>query len=538
MKNATLQIYGSFCLRDRDGTDLTPRSNRAKALLAILILSPEARRSRTYLQGMLWKTEQASARMSLRTCLSDIRRNLRKSVSGTQFALQSNHKFVWLDPNLIELIEPRTDSEREALLKGVNVHNSAFHQWINDQKIRHASENHNTGLETSTGAHDDRRKIWLHTDEDIPFSLTVDQLQSQLLLNLSEQSPIKCVDHADGRVAEKNAGDAIIQILPYMAGDTRYLSLSLKSLGSRAILWRETVRPYQSENKPHDSTIHLRSIAHDATENILKALREGENSHNHHELADQLVGKALRRAFTFVPQNILEGKALLQHAQQYRPHAHQLAWLSTVIMFECIELPQTDLTPNLEEYRACSDEALTAAPRNAFVLSTLCKPKLLLEGDIDAARAMADEALRINPGLAQAHISSSICACHAGKLKEAINHALTGLRLGKQSPYRHWWYMFLSLAQIRSGLFEDAIVSAQKALLGAPTFKVPMRHLYALYLSTGQHQQAINVLTKLRKLEPDFSLDFVRNNPSFPASTLRTTPLIEQQDIALNLPAP
>jgi len=65
-----------------------------------------------------------------------------------------------------------------------------------------------------------------------------------------------------------------------------------------------------------------------------------------------------------------------------------------------------------------------------------------------------------------------------------------------------------------------------------------MRHLYALYLSTGQHQQAINVLTKLRKLEPDFSLDFVRNNPSFPASTLRTTPLIEQQDIALNLPAP
>src|SRR3954453_3274666 len=71
-----LRIYvvGAFRVLAQNGEDLTPRGRKARALLAILALTPTRRRSRPVLQDKLWSDrgpDQGAA--SLRQTLTEIR---------------------------------------------------------------------------------------------------------------------------------------------------------------------------------------------------------------------------------------------------------------------------------------------------------------------------------------------------------------------------------------------------------------------------------------------------------------------------------
>src|SRR5881227_1168805 len=68
-------VIGAFRVLALDGEDLTPRGRKARALLAMLGLTPAHRRSRPSLQDKLWSDrgpEQGAA--SLRQALTEIRR--------------------------------------------------------------------------------------------------------------------------------------------------------------------------------------------------------------------------------------------------------------------------------------------------------------------------------------------------------------------------------------------------------------------------------------------------------------------------------
>src|SRR5436190_23807600 len=70
-----ISVIGAFRVLARDGEDLTPRGRKARALLAMLALTPTRRRSRPALQDKLWSdrgAEQGAA--SLRQTLTEIRR--------------------------------------------------------------------------------------------------------------------------------------------------------------------------------------------------------------------------------------------------------------------------------------------------------------------------------------------------------------------------------------------------------------------------------------------------------------------------------
>src|SRR5258708_13877155 len=69
-----IALIGAFRVLAPDGEDLTPRGRKARALLAILALTPTRRRSRAALQDKLWSDrgpEQGAD--SLRQTLTEIR---------------------------------------------------------------------------------------------------------------------------------------------------------------------------------------------------------------------------------------------------------------------------------------------------------------------------------------------------------------------------------------------------------------------------------------------------------------------------------
>src|SRR5713101_9378615 len=69
-----IALIGAFRVLAPDGEDLTPRGRKARALLAILALTPTRRRSRPALQDKLWSDRgPAQGAASLRQTLTEIR---------------------------------------------------------------------------------------------------------------------------------------------------------------------------------------------------------------------------------------------------------------------------------------------------------------------------------------------------------------------------------------------------------------------------------------------------------------------------------
>ncbi len=140
-----VRMLGSFELRAGNGSVVTPRSGKAKALLACLALAAGKPWPRRKLMGLLWSdrgTEQARA--SLRTALAELHRAL-----GEPSPLIADKEAVALDPAAIAA--DAVDFERlagagglaeacalygGALFDGVTVSDPAFGKWLAAERQR------------------------------------------------------------------------------------------------------------------------------------------------------------------------------------------------------------------------------------------------------------------------------------------------------------------------------------------------------------------------------------------------------------------
>ena len=71
---AYLDLLGGFRLRTRDGAVASPRSVKARAMIAHLALAPGGVVDRGRLSGLLW-SESGDAKASLRQCVKEVRRS-------------------------------------------------------------------------------------------------------------------------------------------------------------------------------------------------------------------------------------------------------------------------------------------------------------------------------------------------------------------------------------------------------------------------------------------------------------------------------
>jgi len=136
-------LLGPFAVTDAQGIAITPRAQKTCAMLAMLILSPRATRTRVWLRDKLWSDrgeEQGAA--SLRQALLDARRAL--SQLGTEVIL-ADKKSISLDLSKIEIdtdgfLLPACESglsqeafERaleEDLLEGMDIRDPEFEDWL------------------------------------------------------------------------------------------------------------------------------------------------------------------------------------------------------------------------------------------------------------------------------------------------------------------------------------------------------------------------------------------------------------------------
>ena len=121
-----LTIFGRFSLVGADGTPIPLKSQKAKALLAYLALSPEYTRSREEIMALLWSDRgEAQARASLRQVLFGLKKTLNDEAPD---ALNVTDEAVSLDQDHIII-----ENSQGELLSGFHLNDDAFEEWLRDE---------------------------------------------------------------------------------------------------------------------------------------------------------------------------------------------------------------------------------------------------------------------------------------------------------------------------------------------------------------------------------------------------------------------
>lgn len=144
-----MALFGSFHVEGPRGENLTPRGQKARALLALVALAKRGQRSRLWLCSKLWSdraTEQAYA--SLRQCLTEIRRALgiycADAFITDQFNVSLNLGKISVDAvdlrlALVEKDGPeRAEIPEDEFLEGLNVGDEEFEEWLAIERSRWA----------------------------------------------------------------------------------------------------------------------------------------------------------------------------------------------------------------------------------------------------------------------------------------------------------------------------------------------------------------------------------------------------------------
>jgi hypothetical protein len=133
-----IRLMGQFQVQDATGQDFTPRSAKARAILALLCQTPGHSRPRRWLEARLWSdrgAEQASG--SLRQALTE----LRKTLGPLGVHLHSDRDTVMLCGFVTDLDQDPELARRALIhgrefLEGIDIVDAAFREWLNEERQR------------------------------------------------------------------------------------------------------------------------------------------------------------------------------------------------------------------------------------------------------------------------------------------------------------------------------------------------------------------------------------------------------------------
>jgi len=209
-------------------------------------------------------------------------------------------------------------------------------------------------------------------------------------------------------------------------------------------------------------------------------------------------------ASTYEREDLAKALQLLEQAIAREPR-YGLA-LAVAATYR-VDLENYDWADDREEAanrRAAIDlarEALSAAADDPGVLGRAAIVLGRFGEDIDAALALIDRALLLNPSFAYAWYWSGWLRLFAGQADLAIQHFETSMRLNPRSQ-RGFHLAGIGFAHFVNHRFEDALAALRVSLEEVPAFAPAYRALAACYAHMGRLDEARSILKRLASLTP------------------------------------
>ncbi len=150
--------------------------------------------------------------------------------------------------------------------------------------------------------------------------------------------------------------------------------------------------------------------------------------------------------------------------------------------------------------------ALTLDPNDSDALSLAGRALAYMGADFESAKEMVNRATSLNPNSALAWEQRGWTYEYAGDAEEAVRSFESAIRLSPLDPLLFMTFAGLSLALIRLGRFDEAVVAAKKALRKNQNFASAYRCLASALAHLGRDDEARDAAARILELDPKFRI--------------------------------
>ncbi len=525
-----INLFGACIIRSTGQSAYEISSAKHKAMFALLATAPFGRRTRSYLQDVLWGTSCFdSGRQSLRRALSDI-----KVLMGADFErlLTINNSEVSIDLAGVHFIGRPGGGE---FLEGLDIRDDEFNEWL--RGIRQSPEQLFSLYSAST---QQPPASILPTIAILPFRLVYgdaehavlgDWLAEEICRALSRSNLLAVISHLSSRElsASKIEMAQVREVLGVdycVAGSLRVVDgqaiLDADFIDSRSgrILWTrqfsDRIAEFIGGQSPPVTEV-VRSIGQTiASEAVSHVHGRAIASLADHELL--IAGVGLMHQLKL--SSFARSRELIEEAIRRAPRAPEAhAWLGEWYVMSVFNGWSTNRAQDTGKALDCTARALDIEPENSFCLTIdgAVNNNLLMRMDVATQRF--DAALERNPNEAMAWLLSSVLFAYRDHGADAVSRAEKAIRRSPLDPFGYFYDSLASTAYLAAEDYEKSLLLADRSLAKNDRHLSTLRVRISALHHLGRSGEARIAGAELMRRQPAFTVSEYRR--SHPAADFR-----------------
>jgi adenylate cyclase len=162
----------------------------------------------------------------------------------------------------------------------------------------------------------------------------------------------------------------------------------------------------------------------------------------------------------------------------------------------------TDPAREIAETKRLAERAAQLGQDDAQVLSWSGAALTFVVGEIDAGVALIERALRLNPNLMDAWLSSGLSRLVSGDWNLAVEHLAHAIRLSPFDPLSFLMQQGIATGHFYTGRYDEAAAWSAKSIGENSNYSRAWRVTAASNAFLGRQEQAQKAMVRLRQLEP------------------------------------
>lgn len=481
---------------------LTPRGMRARGALAVMGCSRGMRLTRARLQDLLFSTRDPdNANDSLRQVLREIRIAMGNGRAG----LVTGPGWVGLDAGMVALdmtARPGPDGRMPEFAEDLDIPDPEFEDWLRDARSHADATVHALPAPVEPG----HIPVLLTTEpvaSDTETSVTAAMIMGEAAGRVCDLMPL--VSLADGQGHHATA--IVLSAVASRIGETVHLLLKLNHRPSGRLFWSQKFVLERANLAQAMAACSAQTCV--GIMRVIEAVRT----------LDAALGVSFADVFSFSQDRLTradQALASLDGGVNVALTMALRAWVRTTLVFERL-VPDPDTA--ILEAREFAAKAREADPYSATALAV----GSMVEGYLNQGQVsffLAQQAVRVDERNPIARYAYSQALTDLGQHDKARTEAEAGLAETLSVLNPATWQLRIGVAMTRLGRFADAERHFDAVQQFAPENRPSLRFLAALRFRRHDEQGALSALTRLRRIEPGFSLDLMASE-HYPVATLR-----------------
>lgn len=510
----TLRLAGPVHLAGPASENLTPRGMKARGALAVIGTSVNMQISRPRLQDLLFSDrEQEQGAASTRQLL----REIRIALGAFRDALLSGPGWVGLDPKVVRLDiagKAGPDGRRPEFAADLDIADPEFEDWLRDARS-HYEDRADDQLAGSV-ADDGTPALILQAPMagDPQAAVTAAMILQEAASRVSDLLPLTVIN-GDPGIGRVSVGIEL-GAMANRAGNDIVILFTARLRSDGRLLWSRRFAV------PADDTMsHLRHVAGGVSIAILhgvEALRETVSD-------PRLRRMPLQDVFSYSATRLRRADEQLSQIDPNGDRAVILALRSYIRHTMLLERLSRDPDADEELAAEMAARARELSPGNPTALGVNAMVAAW-RGQFETAFDMARHAIAIDDENPVARLAYSSALTSMGHHREAEAEASAAHLsvLSELGPAA--WVLRRAIAATRIGDLRSAERYFATTHGYAPENRPALRFLSAIRYELGDEAGALSALTKLKKLEPDFTLELMASD-SYPVDSLRRVGLLK-----------